>query len=106
MDIQKAKNLGVLHKQLGIDPNARVSVDMIGTVTVIRDYDKATEYVCHQGGKVETIPILVPTEYQEIFRSPTDELKKRWDDTWIDGADDVRMTIFAELRMRGVDMHL
>lgn len=108
MQINRGVQLGLLQQQLGIDANARISVQLTQAGAVyIWDFGTGTQFIFD--GNLQNVTVTknhfeVPKRMQEIFNASDTELKKRWDEGWLDGWTDERETIFTELVMRGVNM--
>jgi hypothetical protein len=102
MQLQRGVQLGALQQQLGIDPNARVTVDFKQTIT-IDDVSTGTHFEIFTA--VTPIQIIkesfaVPEWVNKILSATDAELKKRYQET--EGWDEERETIFAELTCRGI----
>ncbi|HEU5415006.1 MAG TPA: hypothetical protein VFW31_14655 [Candidatus Angelobacter sp.] len=105
MQLQRGIQLGLLHKQLGIDANARVAFQLTPPVVIIWDYNTGTRYTVD--GTVPSVTdqeFEVPKRMKDIFAASNEQLKERWDNGWLDGWTDERETIFSELVLRGVNM--
>jgi hypothetical protein len=108
MQYQEAVNLGMLHRQLGIPANARMFFQMVtegGVGVYIWDLDSGNTYRVTQG-HAETYSTTgrreVPQHVKDIIAAPDDALKNQWRSTM--GWDEIRETVFSELRFRGIDI--
>lgn len=111
VEIQRALNLGALHRTLGIDSDSRISVSGIGQDGQIEIWDLATgRYFTVSGPtsapSVEVSPAPVPDWLKQIIASPTDDLlaEYRSISPWQEGSAERRMIIFTELNFRGVSV--
>jgi hypothetical protein len=102
MEITHGQNLGMLHRQLGIDPKARVTFQLTPTGGIISDYSTGTAFTLTFGPPTHVVksPFVVPQWAKDIFAATDEALKRRWKET--KGMDDQRETVFAELTLRGV----
>jgi hypothetical protein len=94
-----------LHQQLGIDANSRISFQLKQTGVIIWNFDTGTRHTVD--GTVPSVTedhLEVPRRMKDIFSASDEQLKKHWDENWLDGWTDERETIFSELCMRGVNM--
>jgi len=105
MEIQLAANLGLIHRQLGIDSNARSTYKLTDNGIVIWDLATGTRYTVTQGDPNPSVArFQLPQNIKDIISATDDQLKKRWSESWQDGWTDERETIFTELTYRGISM--
>ena len=102
MQLQRGIQLGALHQQLGIDANARVTVDFGPTITIDdvstgKHFEIVTAVTPIQ---IVTASFAVPDWVKKILSATDDQLKKRYQET--EGWGDERETVFAELTCRGI----
>lgn len=99
MEIQLGVQLGMLHQQLGITPDARVTYEFRSTGVIIRNWSTGVQYTVNPPN-VEEARFNVPAWVKEIFEATDDVLKQRWKNG--QGWTNERGTIFTELTCRGV----
>ena len=98
MKIHRAVSLGLLHQELGIDPEARITYKLTDSGIVIRDLATGTQYTVTQGDPNASVARFeIPKGIKQIISSTDDELKKRYSESWEDGWSDEREAIFTEL---------
>ncbi len=105
MQIQRAASLGLLHQQLGIASNARVSFQITDTGVTVWDLETETRYTVGKGmGNATAIPFTLDQQVKNIIGCTDDELKERFAKTSADGWRGERETIFTELTFRGISV--
>jgi hypothetical protein len=105
MQYQQAVRLGMLHRQLGIPPNARIFLQITTEGTIgafIWDLDSGNTYLVVYGATPIRGKREVPKKVKDIIAASDDDLKKRWLSTM--GWNDERETVFSELNFRGIDI--
>jgi hypothetical protein len=106
MQYQRAANLGMLHQQLGIPPNARMFFELVKNGIFIWNLDNGDTYtvVQVQDGSVQQSPghRNIPEETKMIIGETDDLLKARWLSTM--GWDEIRESVFSELSFRGINI--
>jgi hypothetical protein len=105
MEIHPAASLGLMHQKLGIDSKARITYKLTDSGIVIWDLTGGIRYTITQGDpNPSAAQFHIPQNINDIISTSTDQLKKRWAVSWLDGWSDERETIFTELAYRGEDM--
>jgi hypothetical protein len=105
MQIQRAANLGLVHQELGIDSDARITYELTANGVIIWDLATETQYRLTYGDpKPSAARIQVPQNIKDLISASDDQLKNRWRESRQDGWSDERETIFTELTYRGIRM--
>jgi hypothetical protein len=109
VEIQRASNLGAIHRKLGIDPESRISVSVIDSEGRFEVWDLATgnHFTVSAFANPPSIDIAqvpVPQWIKRIIEAETDDLLTEYRSTWRDRAAEQRMAIFTELNFRGVSV--
>jgi hypothetical protein len=105
MQVQRAVQLGMLHKQLGIEESSCVRFQYTQTGVVIWDFTSGAQYTVELNGPSASLAkdtFQVPQRVKEILAATDTDLKKWWEGG--EGWTDERETIFTELCARGVNM--
>ena len=106
IEIQKASNLGPLHKKLNIDPDARVSVKGL-------DIDGMHVWDLSTGNYFVLNPLVTPMTFEkshvqvpdwavEIIQMPDDQLSAKWQEYWYEDDLEKLMVVQTELGFRGI----
>ena len=104
MEIQLAANLGLIHRQLGIDSNACITYRLTDNGIVIWDLATETRYTVTRGDPNPSVAqFQLLQNIKDITSASDDQLKKRWAESWQEGWSDERETIFTELTYRGIN---
>lgn len=109
IEIQRASNLGPLHKTLGIESGSRVAICRRDPSGQIEIWDLGSQRYFTIGSMFTSSPTVIGTSketpqwLQAIINTPSDQLLAEFHSSWEEGAGDRRMTVFAELCYRGVD---
>jgi hypothetical protein len=105
MEIHQATELGQLGKTLGLAATSRITFEVTNDGVMVWDLDHGIKYTVSVSSRhVNREAFEVPKQIKEIFDTPDDVLKKRWDDHWSEGWTEEREIIFTELCRRGVSM--
>ena len=103
MQIQRAANLGLVHQELGIDSDARITYRLAVNGVVISDLATETQYTVTYGDPNPFVArFQIPQNIKDVISASDDQLKKRWSESRQDGWSDERETIFTELTYRGI----
>lgn len=104
MEIQRAKHFGQIIRQLGIDPDTRLTYERTATGLMFWDLNSGQAYTVNFGQPPTVRPFVVPEAVRAIIGMTDEQLKKQWSDSWMDGWSEDRETIFTELTFRGISI--
>jgi hypothetical protein len=108
IEIQRASNLGQLHRQLGIASDSRISFQMNTDGQIeIWDLDTGRYFTIRAFDTPPTVyesEKQVPDWVREIIEAEGGELLKRYREGWREGAGEKRMAMFTELCYRGINV--
>ncbi len=84
MEIHRAVSLGMLHRQLGINPDARISSNHPGGVAVW-DLETETEHTVNMDkvAKISSSRRALTPELQQVINGSDDDLKRRFSESWM-----------------------
>ncbi len=104
MEIHRAVSLGMLHRQLGINPDARISYEPIPGGVAVWDLETETEHTVNMDkvAKISSSRRALTPELQQVINGSDDDLKRRFSESWMAGWSEERETIFTELTFRGI----
>ncbi|MGA2887704.1 MAG: hypothetical protein ABSE51_06595 [Terracidiphilus sp.] len=109
IEIQRASNLGQIHRTLGIDSDSRISFQMDARNGQIDIWDLTT-------GRYFTVSALdspptfnesavkAPEWVEQIVQTPDNDLLNQYRAAWREGAGEKRMAMFTELCYRGISV--
>jgi hypothetical protein len=107
VEIQRARNLGALYLKLGINPESRIVLHVTPARTTIWDLGGRAQFSIHSGvngASVDTEPLVIGARLQAIIDASDEELKQKYQDSFMDGWSDERSTVFTELCYRGINV--